>query len=346
MRPRLTGRAFPVCLLGMREGKLPPEMLERLLRHTARPCPEVLVGAAAGEDAAVVRGRPRLVVTTDPITFTDQNIGVYTVAVNCNDVVAMGGRPRYLTTTILLPPGASEARLQAIFAEVRRAARKAGVLWIGGHTEVTPAVRRTVVCAQAIGFLRRPPLLTSAARPGQLLVMTKWAGLEATTLIARERPAEVRRLLGPQGYREVFDWLHRPGISILPEGEMLESFRLHAGHDPTEGGIATGLHEIASRSKVGILVDGEAIPVHPHTRAVCAHYGLDPLGVLSSGVFLFSAAPATARQACAVLARRRIPAAVIGRITAPGSGVLLERSGARRPLRSFPRDELTRLPRK
>lgn len=327
----------------MNEGKLSSAVLERLLKHTASASPEVLVGAEAGEDAAVVRGGRRLVVTADPITFTEENIGHYAVAVNCNDVVAMGGRPRYLITTLLLPPRFPASRLQAVFREIQSAAATAGVLWIGGHTEVTSAVTRVVISAQAIGFLRRSPLLTSAARPGQALVMTKWAALEAATLIARERPAEVRRLLGAGGHREVLGWLRSPGINILPEGRILERFRLAAGHDPTEGGIATGIHEIAARSGVGILVRDEDIPVHPHARAICRHFGLDPLGALSSGVFLFTAAPEEARRACAALGRRGIPSATIGEITAATGKVQIRRAGTLRALRRFARDEVLKL---
>ena len=327
----------------MNEGKLPPAVLERLLKHTAPAGPDVLVGAEAGEDAAVVRGGRRLVVTADPITFTEENIGHYAVAVNCNDVVAMGGRPRYLITTLLLPPRFPASRLQAVFRELRSAAATAGVLWIGGHTEVTSAVTRVVISAQAIGFLRRSPLLTSAARPGQALVMTKWAALEAATLIARERPAEVRRLLGAGGHREVLGWLRTPGIGILPEGRILERFRLAAGHDPTEGGIATGIHEIAVRSGVGILLWGEDIPVHPHARAICRRFGMDPLGALSSGVFLFTAAPGEARRACAALDRKGIPSAVIGEITAASGKVQIRSAGVLRALRRFARDEVLKL---
>jgi hydrogenase maturation factor len=230
-----------------------------------------------------------------------------------------------------------------VFREIRSAAAAAGVLWIGGHTEVTSAVTRVVISAQAIGFLRRSPLLTAAARPGQALVMTKWAALEASTLIAREKPAEVRRLLGPAGYREVLGWLASPGIGILPEGRILERFRLAAGHDPTEGGIATGIHEIAARSGVGILLFDDAIPVHPHARAICRHFGIDPLGALSSGVFLFTAAPEEARRACAALARKSIPAAVIGEITRASERVRIRRAGALRPLKRFARDEVLKL---
>jgi len=327
----------------LQEGKLSPETLKRLLRATSHGDPNVLVGAEAGEDAAVVRGGETLVLTADPITFTQENIGIYTVAVNCNDIVAMGGRPVYLTTTILLPPGTPESRLATVFRELKQASRAAGVLWVGGHTEVSSAVTRIVVSAQAVGLLRQPLTRTCDAVAGHLLVMTKWAALEATTLLARDRPDETLRLIGPRAHRSVLAWLHRPGISILREGEILEGFRLGAAHDPTEGGVATGIHEIASRSGVGVRVFGERVPVRRETRILFEHFALDPLGALSSGVFLFTAPPDTATRACDALRAEGVPAAVIGEITARKGRVVLVDQDGERPLPRFGRDELLRL---
>jgi hydrogenase expression/formation protein HypE len=324
------------------EGKLAREQLLELLRCTSQTNPDILVGAAAGEDAAVVRGVEHLVVTADPITFTEENIGVYTVAVNCNDIVAMGGRPRYLTTTVLLPPGTTEARLRTLFTEIAEACGHAGILWVGGHTEVTGAVTRIVVSAQAIGFLSGRPTRTSDAAPGEALIMSKWAALEATTLIARDRPEECRRLLGEEGYREVIGWLFDPGISILREGELLQGLPLSAAHDPTEGGIATGIHEIAFRSGVGVRVYRERIPVRPETATLCRHFGLDPLGALSSGVFLFTAPPEVAAQACERLSRGGIGSAVIGDILPAKEEVLLADGSRSGPLPMFTQDEIIR----
>jgi hydrogenase expression/formation protein HypE len=323
-------------------GKLPPELLERLLGATSR-APEIMVGAVAGEDAAVVRGEARLVLTADPITFTEEDIGTYTVAVNANDIVAMGGIPVYLTTTILCPPGCTPRRLETVFQDLRRACENSGILWIGGHTEVTSAVRRIVVSAQAVGFLRREATETSAARPGQLLVMTKYAALEATTLIAREKPVLARRLLGERAYKEILGWLYDPGISILKEGKILENIPLGAAHDPTEGGIATGIHEIAVRSGVDIRLCREHLIIRPETVKLCTYFGIDPLGALSSGVFLFTAAPEEAQAACAALTAEGVPAAVIGEVL-PGKGrVLLEEKSRTRPLPLFRRDEILKL---
>jgi hydrogenase expression/formation protein HypE len=326
------------------EGKLSQERLEKLLDFTTPAGPEVLVGAEAGEDAAVVRGSKKLVLTADPITFTEENIGFYTVAVNSNDIVAMGGKPMYLITTILLPPGTEEGRLKTIFEELNEASGASGISWVGGHTEVTSAVNRIVISAQAIGFLRGQPTRTSGAHPGELLVMSKWAALEATTLIAREKPDISRELLGDQGHRQVLSWLHQPGISILREGEILEGLGLAAAHDPTEGGIATGVHEIADRSAVGIRLYRERIASRPETERLCDHFGLDPLGALSSGVFLFTAGPGKAEKARRLLENGGVPAAVIGEITDQQGVVELIDGGRPRPLPVFTRDEIIKLP--
>jgi hydrogenase expression/formation protein HypE len=324
------------------EGKLPTDVLERLLRHTSKS-PLLAVGAAPGEDAAVAPGAGTLVITADPITFTEERIGAYVVAVNANDIVAMGGRPVYLTTTILLAPGATEDDLERIFLDIADACRRAGILWVGGHTEVTPVVRRTIVSGQAVGFLDRAPLSTGGAQSGDVLCMSKWVGLEGTTTIARQRPAESEKILGVERHREVVAWLDTPGISIVEEGRALESLELTSGHDPTEGGVAMGVHEICRRSGLGAAVDAAALPIREETRLLCHRYGMDPMGLLSSGVFLFTAPPDAARAACAALGARGITAAAIGRMLGKGDGVWLEEGGRRAPLSCSEQDEIVKL---
>jgi hydrogenase expression/formation protein HypE len=324
------------------EGKLPIELLERLLRHTSRS-PLLVVGALPGEDAAVAPGAETLVITADPITFTDERIGAYAVAVNANDIVAMGGRPVYLTTTILLAPGATEDDLERIFSDIADACARADILWVGGHTEVTPVVNRTLVCGQAVGFLSGAPLSTGGARPGDVLCMSKWAALEGTTTIARERPKEAREALGEKRFAQVLAWLDDPGISIVEEGKTLQGLALSSGHDPTEGGVAMGIQEICRRSGIGAVVQEERIPIREETRLLCERFGMDPFGLLSSGVFLFTAVRSVADEACARLASRGIPAAQIGRMLGPGEGVWLERSGARAPLAFSAQDEIVKL---
>jgi hydrogenase maturation factor len=324
------------------EGKLPTDVLQRLLRHTSHS-PLLAVGAAPGEDAAVAPGAETIVITADPITFTEERIGAYTVAVNANDIVAMGGRPVYLTTTVLLAPGATEESLEKIFLDIAASCDKAGILWVGGHTEVTPVVRRTIICGQAVGFLSRPPLSTGGARQGDIVCMSKWVGLEGSTTIARERPEESRRILGEKRFAEVLAWLDVPGISIVEEGRALEGARLTSGHDPTEGGVAMGVHEICRCSGLGAVLQESALPIREETSLLCRRYGMDPLGLLSSGAFLFTAARADAQAACALLRARGIPAAEIGQVLGPGEGVWIEKDGSRRALACSEQDEIVKL---
>jgi hydrogenase maturation factor len=314
-------------------GKLPTDLLERLLAYTS-VSPDLPVSAGAGEDAAVAKGGPLLVLTADPITFTEERIGAYVVAVNANDIVAMGGRPVYLTTTLLAPPGTTDERLEAVFADIAAACREAGMLWAGGHTEVTSAVTRIVVAGQAVGFLERPALATGGARPGDLIGMTKWAALEGTTLIARERPAESEAVLGRERHRAVLAWLERPGISIIAEGRALEG--LKAG-EPTEGGIAMGARDRAPAGLRALLAG--RIPVRDETRLSAR---------LRAGLFLLGSGAFCSRAmglqppgwpAPAAL----IPAALIGEMLGVGEPVMIERGGRRAPLAYSVQDEIVKL---
>jgi hydrogenase expression/formation protein HypE len=323
-------------------GKLPSDVLKKLLRYTSRS-PLIKVGAGLGEDAAVASGAQTIVLTADPVTFTEVRLGAYVVAVNANDIVAMGGTPVYLTTTVLLAQGTTEEDLDGIFCDIANACGKNGLLWVGGHTEVTSAVTRTVVCGQAVGFLSGPPLSTAGARPGDSLCMTKWAGLEGSTVIARERPEVSREVLGSERHQAVLAWLDEPGISIVAEGRLLQGLALTSGHDPTEGGVAMGIQEICTASGVGALIREDALCVRDETRLICERYRMDPLGLLSSGVFLFTAAPAVADEACRNVQSAGIPAAVIGGITEARDGVWLETAGARKRLRFSEQDEIVKL---
>ena len=323
------------------EGKVAPAVLAPLLPGGADSAPSgVLIGAAVGEDAAVVAGAERLVLTSDPITLAGNALGRYAVAVNCNDLVAMGAEPRYLTTSILLPPGTDRGALAALFAELAATATGAGVAWVGGHTEVTRAVVSPVVVGAAVGVLEGKPWSSAAARPGDSLVLTKWVALEGCTLLARERPA-TRAILGTE-HAAVVGWLDDPGISVMAEGRVLRRFAIHAAHDPTEGGVAQGIHELAQCSGVAIEVTAAALPIKPATRLLCRALDLDPLGLLASGALLFSAAPEEARAAAAALREAGIAATEIGTVRA-GRGVALRTGSRCSPLPSFPQDEISRL---
>ena len=326
---------------GLVTGKLPPRLLERLLRWRGAPDPRVLVGPGCGVDAAVVAlGRHRLILKSDPVTFTAGRIGWYVVQVNANDVAVMGGRPAWFQPTILVPPGCRASVVMSIARDIDLACRALGVAVTGGHTEVTDAVTRPVVAGDMQGPLVASRIITAGgARRGDLLLLTKTAGIEGTAVLAQERAGELARALPAALLRTAGRLRDTPGISVVPEALVAARHQASAMHDPTEGGIRAGLHEIAFASRVRLDVDLDRIPILPSTAAICRHYGIDPLGLIGSGALLVAAPAARVSRLLRAWARRGIAGRIIGSI-ASGRGVRAVRHG--RP-QSFPwlvRDEI------
>jgi hydrogenase maturation factor len=329
-------------------GKLRAEALQKILDRLPKRDPRVLVGPRVGEDAAVIdMGDRCLVATTDPITFTTDEAAWYAVHVNANDVAVRGARPKWFLATLLLPEGATtDATVEALFEELGRACEELEVTLVGGHTEVTHGLDRPIVVGTMLGEVARDKLVTtSGARVGDAIVMTKGVPLEGAAIIAREREAVLKARGVPAAtIRRAKALLKTPGISVLPEAEIAcELADVHAMHDPTEGGIATALHELADAAGVGLRIDGERIMILPEGRILCEAFGLDPLGTIASGALLMTLAPADASIVIHALARESIDCHFIGQVVPREQGVTLVEGGRSRPLPVFAQDEITRL---
>ena len=280
-------------------GKLRADTLQAIFDKHPSKDPRVVVGPRVGEDAAVIdMGDRYLVATSDPITFATAEIGWYALHVNANDIAVRGARPRWFLATVLLPAGAtSDASLDALFAELHAACDELEVTLVGGHTEITHGLDRPIIAGTMLGEVEKEKLVTtSGARVGDAIVMTKGVPLEGAAIIAREKEAELRaRGVSPAVILRARGFLKSPGLSIRPEAEIAcELTTVHAMHDPTEGGIATALVELADAAGVGLRIDRERIIVLPEGRALCAAFGLDPLGTIASGALLMTLAQADA----------------------------------------------------
>ncbi len=329
-------------------GKLPAKMLEKLLARYARDDASVLIGPGIGEDAAVIdMGERCLVAKTDPITFASDAIGWYAVHVNANDVACCGARPRWFLATVLLPEHDTTADLvESIFEQIHAACEELDVTLCGGHTEITHGLTRPIVVGQMLGVVEHGAYVSGAgARAGDVIILTKGIALEGTALIARERPERLAGVMDARDLERCAGFLRDPGISVVREALLaLEAGKVHALHDPTEGGIATGLLELAEAAGLGLVVDRERLPVLPECRLMCRHLGLDPLGLIGSGSLLIAAPPHDAAAIVESLAGARIPATAIGRLVSAGEGRHLRADdGSLEPLPHFARDELTRL---
>jgi hydrogenase maturation factor len=329
-------------------GKLPPQLLERLLGKVAPTDPRVVMGPRLGEDAAVLdMGDRYLIATADPVTFATDEAGWYALHVNANDIAVRGARPTWFLATVLLPEGAAtEATVERLFADLAEACAELGVALIGGHTEVTAGLPRAIVSGCMLGEVEKDRLVTTGgARPGDTLLLTKGVPLEGAAIVARERAAEAgRRGIAADVVKRAQDFLRRPGISVVPEARAAcAAARVHAMHDPTEGGVATACWELAQAGDVGVRVDRERIPVLREGRVLCEAFGLDPLGTIASGSLLLAVDPGDAEGVIAACRSIGVDCAAIGRVTDASQGVSLVTGGHARPMPTFPQDEITRI---
>jgi hydrogenase expression/formation protein HypE len=328
-------------------GKLPAEHLARLLARHRRPDPRLVVGPRVGEDAAVIdMGDRYLVAKSDPITFATDEIGWYVVNVNANDIACAGATPRWFLATLLLPAGRTEARLvDSIFDQIAAACDHLGIALAGGHTEITHGLERPIVVGHMLGETARGDYVcTSGVQVGDEILLTKGIAVEATALIAREKEAELKTVLSEGDLARCRGFLHDPGISVVRDACLAQAGgTVHAMHDPTEGGLATGLWELAQAANVGLEIDRAAIPVFPETDRLCRHFGLDPMGVIASGSLLIACSPEDSKSVVGALAGAGIPAATIGRAVEREKGCTMTAGSDIRSLPIFARDEIARL---
>lgn len=329
-------------------GKLRADALRAIFDKLAPRDPRVIVGPRVGEDAAVIDlGDRYLVATSDPITFAADDIGWYALAVNANDIAVRGARPRWFLATLLLPADSTtDESVEALFAQIGEACDELEVSLVGGHTEVTHGLDRPVVAGTMLGEVAKDKLVTTGgARVGDAVVMTKGVPLEGAAIIAREREAELRqRGVSAATIRRAKGFLRSPGLSVLPEAEIAcELATIHSMHDPTEGGIATALAELAEAAGVGLRIDAERIVKLPEGVELCRAFGLDPLGTIASGALLLTLAPADAAIVIHALAREGIDSHYIGHVVPAAEGVKLVDGATERPMPVFAQDEITRL---
>ena len=185
----------------------------------------------------------------------------------------------------------------------------------------------------------------SGAQPGDCLVLTKGIAIEGTAVLAREAGEALQRLgVAAPVLEEARGYIFRPGLSVVREALLaVESAPVHAMHDPTEGGLATALHELATAGGVGITLQEAAVPVLPCTEAICRAAALEPLGLLASGALLIAVPENHCEPLLARLTEADIAAACIGVVTQQSAGVIMERrTENREPLPQFARDEVAR----
>lgn len=299
----------------MKIGKLPEQVLVRsVLKEIRHRRPEVLMGPAVGQDCAVVQlGEDEVfVISTDPITGTVKDIGSHSIHITANDLAASGAEPVGVMLTVLLPENVREIALRTMMQDVERTCKELNIEVLGGHTEITAVVNQPVITVTGVGKVKKDQvLLTNHMKPGHDIVVTKWIALEGTTIIAKEKEAELLRVFRESFVREAqgFDQY----LSVVPESRIAVKSGVSAMHDITEGGIFGALWELAEGAGCGLDIDLKSIPIRQESVEVCEQFGVNPYLLMSSGSMLIATedGPALVRA----LAAHGIHSAIIGRAT-------------------------------
>ena len=323
----------------MKIGKVSETVLKRsVLKQLKQRRSEVLIHAGVGEDCAAlqVAADEVIVLSTDPITGTAQDMGTLVVHITANDIASSGAEVVGILTNIILPENAREIVLKRLMAEMETVCRELNIEIIGGHTEVSAVVNQPLIKVTGVGKIKRKELIaTKGVKPGDDLVMTKWAGLEGTAILAKDHMEELTTRYTKEFISGAKEFLK--DISVVKEAAIAKSVGVNCMHDITEGGVYGALWELASASGIGFEVELERIPIRQETVEICEFYDLNPYQLISSGCMLIGTSHGS--QLVERLQQENIPAAIIGKAVVGNDKVII-REGERFYLEPPKTDEL------
>lgn len=311
-------------------GKIPIDILKEVVfKNLGAKRPEVVLGPSAGIDGTVINvGNKSLISSMDPITGATDRIGWLAVNVNANDVATFGCEPRFMLSCILLPEKSDRATVETITEQMSIAAEYLEIAIVGGHCETTPGLKNPIVVGCMMGATEKGKYVTAAgAKPSDKLILTKSAGIEGTAILASDREQQLKNTLGDNMLKNAKQFYAR--ISVVKDATTaFKTGQVHAMHDPTEGGIAGAIHEMADASRLGVKIFEDKIRVEPETERICRFYRIDPLQLIASGSLLIAVKPEAAEDVVKALNQRSIVAGIVGEfLSSPDTRLMVGKNG-------------------
>lgn len=311
-------------------GKIPVDILKEVVfKNLGIKREEVVLGPAAGFDGAVIEVADKsLIVSMDPITGAIERIGWLAVNINANDIATFGIEPAFFFSCILLPEGADRKTVEIICTQMDKAAKDLGMAIIGGHCEVTPRLTNPIVIGCTMGVTEKGNYVTAGgAKPRDKLILTKSVGIEGTAILASDREKQLKKAIEVSVLEKAKKFFNQ--ISVVKEAiTAIKTGGVNAMHDPTEGGVAGGIHEMADASNIGVKIFEEKIPIQPETVKICKFFNINPLQLISSGALLISARSESADKIVENLEQQQIHASIIGQfLKDPCKRTLIKRNG-------------------
>ncbi len=307
----------------MKVGKLDSELLKRIVFNNIKfHRDEVMVRPGIGEDCAVIDyGEYACIISTDPITGASNEVGKLAVHITCNDIASNGVEPLGIMMTILAPEGTTEKEIEDIMKQAGHEAEKLNVEIIGGHTEITKAVNRIVISSTAIGKqLKENVVKSSGGQIGDMIIMSKTAGLEGTGIIAYDLEEKLLSTFS----REIIEKAQQmvENISVVKEGVIGGKIGTSSMHDVTEGGILGAVWEVCEATGLGCNIYREKIPIAEETEKICSYFSIDPLKLISSGSMLMTIRKEKSQELLEELRKSGIDGSIIGEVTKKGRYII------------------------
>jgi hydrogenase expression/formation protein HypE len=327
-----------------RTGKATAELFEQvILRRLGAKDDDVLIGPRHGVDVGVVRVADgvAMALTADPVFIVPaygwERAAWFAVHILASDAATSGLPLRWMAVDLNLPPEITDDELTALWDAFHRACEEIGLAVVTGHTARYDGCSWPMV-GGAVCIATGPEdrfVTPTMARPGDRVIVTKGAAIEATALFAATFPERLTQGVGADVVERADALFER--MTVVPEAAVARAFGLRdegvtSMHDATEGGVLGGLTEVASASEVGLRIELEAIPVLDEVRAVCEHVGMDPYTSISEGTLIATVVPDRAEAFVEALAAAGIAGAIVGEVIEASAGVNLVTPDGERPL--------------
>jgi len=271
-------------------GKVPETVLKRsVFKQIRKRQKEVLTKPGIGHDYSGIEASSQDVITiaTAPVSGAIDDIGPIAVHMAVNNLVLSGATPLGIMQTMLLPEGFREAELKIIIKAIEAQCLLLNIEVMGGHTEVSAAVNYPVLVITGLGKVKKTQMLSPAnIIAGQEIVMTKWAGIKGTYLLAKDHEAELISRYNRdfiQGAKDLLKYL-----SVSKDAKAAADFGVTAMHDAARGGMFAALWEFAEAAKMGLKVHLKKIGLKQETVEICNYFNINPYQMTSEGSLLIA----------------------------------------------------------
>ena len=305
-------------------GKLDSDVLKKLVFDKIKyRNDDVKIRPGIGEDCTVIDfGEYDCVMSTDPITSSVSDIGRLSIHITCNDIASNGVEPLGIMLAVMLPEGTTDSDVSFIMQQAAETAAGLNVEIIGGHTEITPAVNRPVIVSTAIGkTVSDGSESGSAMQPGDIIMMTKSAGLEGCGIIAADYRERLERILSKDDIDKAVSFLDT--VSVVREGVAAGKVGTHGMHDITEGGILGAVWEMCQISGTGVEVWTDMIPLEDVTRRICEIFDINPYRLISSGSMVIVVSPDRQKAMERAMKKAGVEITAIGRVREKEYGMMM-----------------------